>query len=270
MKHLATAIDWFVALILRHILHYRVEVVRSNLQSVFTYPDEATLRKDLRSYYLYLGKIFRQTLLSPTAKRLRRNVHLIRDPQLDQWLAHGQSAIILMGHTGNWEWASAYIAHSYPDQVCGLYKKIKSKPVNDFILRRRHMNANYLVDISQMGELLRLLKRKPLLIVMIADQNPGSDQGIIWTSFLGRETAFANGPESLSTRYRLPVVYAHVDSLPGGKYSVHFKPIYNGSETVVQGEITSRFAEALAANIHENKIEWLWSHRRWKRNKDRN
>lgn len=267
MKHLATAIDWLVALILRHILHYRVDVVRSNLQAVFTYPDDAALRKDLRAYYLYLGKIFRQTLLSPTAKRLRRHVNLINDPQLAEWLTQGQSAIILMGHTGNWEWASAYIAHSYPDQVCGLYKKIKSKLVNDFILRRRHMNANYLVDISQMGELLRLLKRKPLLIVMIADQNPGSDQGIIWTSFLGRETAFANGPESLSTRYRLPVVYAHVDSLPRGRYSVSFKRIYDGQELVAPGEITARFAKALATNIYENKIAWLWSHRRWKRNK---
>jgi lauroyl/myristoyl acyltransferase len=42
---------------------------------------------------------------------------------------------------------------------------------------------------------------------MIADQNPGSDQGIVWAPFLGRDTAFINGPEKLATKYKLPVVF---------------------------------------------------------------
>lgn len=264
------AVDTLLALLLQHVLRYRIDVIKKNLASVFEYSSDNQLRTDVRDYYRYLAKVFRQFIILPSKKGLDQKVQLENYPAFQQWKENGQSAIILMGHVGNWEWVGAHIANSYQSNVCALYKKIKNDVVNSFMYRRRNSSAKFLVESGKMGELLRLMQKQPVFVLMIADQNPGSDQGIIWTEFLGRETAFANGPESLSIRYKLPVVYAHVDSLPEGKYAIRFIPIHDGITTLSPGDITARFATVLGDNIRQHRIEWLWSHRRWKRNKTLN
>jgi KDO2-lipid IV(A) lauroyltransferase len=269
VKLLQRLIECILTILLHRILRYRLAIVKDNLSRAFSLKDRKGLQRDVAAYYRYLGKIARQILLSPTQKRLKQHVSLHAYPQINDWLADRQSVIVVMGHVGNWEWAGAYIMMSYYEHACALYKKIKAKRINALLYRRRNLSAKFLVESGQMGELLRLMKRQPVVILMIADQNPGSDQGIIWTKFLGRETAFANGPESLSTRYKLPVVYAHIDPQPNGKYEVSFIPIYDGKETVSPGEITRRFATALENNILRHRHEWLWSHRRWKRNREK-
>jgi hypothetical protein len=70
---------------------------------------------------------------------------------------------------------------------------------------------------------------------MIADQNPGSDQGIIWAKFLGRDTAFVNGPETLAMRYQLPVVYLNIQSVEKGNYELTCMPVYDGIENSGSG-----------------------------------
>jgi KDO2-lipid IV(A) lauroyltransferase len=153
----------------------------------------------------------------------------------------------------------------YPDRVCALYKKIKSPIVNALMYRRRLSHVNYLVETRQMGELLRLMNKKPVLILMIADQNPNSAKGMIWAPFLGQNTAFVNGPETLALRYALPVVYISSAPARDGSYDLSCEPLYDGKETVAPGMIMQRFAAKLEKNIREHRSQWLWSHKRWKR-----
>jgi KDO2-lipid IV(A) lauroyltransferase len=201
MRFLREMIDTLVAFVLHYVLKYRLKVISKNLSTSFHYVHEKDLRRDIKAFYRYLAKVFRQILVKPGARLLSRRMHLNPCPVLDQWLEEGKSVIVTFGHTGNWEWTGSFVGLKYPDQVCALYKKIKSPRINEMMYRRRLSHVNYLVEIKQMGELLRLMKNKPLLILMIADQNPGSAKGAIWTSFLGQKTAFVNGPESLALRY---------------------------------------------------------------------
>ena len=235
MRFIAKITDFIVALLLRYVLKYRLKVIRANLEGSFTYASPKLREHDIWQNYLYLAKVLRQ------------------------------SVIVTFGHTGNWEWTGSYLGIKYPDQVCALYKKIKSPRVNDLMYRRRLSHVNYLIETKQMSELLRLMKKKPTLILMIADQNPGSVQSSIWTSFLGRNTAFVNGPESLALRYALPVVYAYTAPRSDGGYTIECKEIYNGQEVVQPGVITGRFAGSLEENIRDFRAHWLWSHKRWKR-----
>ena len=257
-----------VAFLLQHILRYRKDVIRSNMAAAQNFIQKAELEDAVSKNYRFLAKIFRQILVRPSRKLLQRRLHLLPSPELDQWLQEGKSVLVTFGHVGNWEWAGSYIGLTYPDQVCALFKKIKSGYINSLMLRRRNTHVNYLIEIGQIGELLRLIRKKPLLVLMIADQNPGSDQGIIWAKFLGRDTAFVNGPETLAMRYQLPVVYLKINSVEKGNYELTCVPIYDGLETVEAGVITQRFANQLEANIRNNGMEWLWSHKRWKRNKN--
>lgn len=204
-------------------------------------------------------------MASPSTKLLQKRMELQPCPELQGWLQQNKSVLITFGHIGNWEWAGSYVGLKYPGQVCALYKKIKSGFVNSLMKQRRLTHVNYLVEIGQMGELLKLMKKKPVLVLMIADQNPGSDQGIIWVKFFGRQTAFVNGPETLALRYKLPVVYLEIQPKQKGHYHLQFDILYDGVEPVLPGDITQRFASQLEENIRQARTEWLWSHRRWKR-----
>jgi KDO2-lipid IV(A) lauroyltransferase len=267
VSYLSKSTDAFVAFLLYRVFRYRKAVIESNLATSYGITQQPDLEEAVKENYHFLAKMLRQIVVPPSTRLLKKQMKLLPCPEFDQWLGENKSVLITFGHIGNWEWAGSFIGLNYPDQVCALYKKIKSGQINKLMLNRRLTHVNYLVEIGQIGELLRLMKKKPLLVLMIADQNPGSDQGIIWARFMNRDTAFVNGPETLALRYQLPVVYMNIQSQPGGQYALNCIPIYDGEEKVEAGIITQRFADQLEKNIRSNGMEWLWSHRRWKRNK---
>jgi KDO2-lipid IV(A) lauroyltransferase len=260
-------IDTVVAFLLQHILGYRKAVITANLKNSLKFNQKNELQRVININYRYMARLFREIVVTPSRKLLQHKLELEPCPALDEWLKEGKSILIAMGHVGNWEWSGAYMGIAYPDQVCPLYKKIKSRYVNALMLKRRSLHVNHLIEIGQMGELLRLIRRKAVMVLLIADQNPGSDQGLIWAKFFGRDTAFVNGPESLALRYQLPVVYLNIHTTAEKKYHLDCRPLFDGKEKVNPGEITQRFADLLEANIRSNNLEWLWSHRRWKRKK---
>jgi KDO2-lipid IV(A) lauroyltransferase len=223
------------------------------------------LEKDIASNYLFLAKLIRQVVVKPSRKLLEKRLSMTSKPEIDQWLTAGKSVIVTMGHIGNWEWNCSFLGLHYPHQICTLYKKIKSPWLNAWMYKRRQQHGQHLVEIRQMRQLVNMITTKPMLVLIGADQNPGSDQGVIWVPFLERNTAFVNGPEHLALRYGLPVAYMQVTPRRDGGYTLEIETLYNGIEKVTPGDITRRYAARLEKNIHAHRSHWLWSHRRWKR-----
>jgi Kdo2-lipid IVA lauroyltransferase/acyltransferase len=251
--------------LLRDVARYRIQVIRNNLESAFVYKSDPTLRSDIDQNYRFLAKILRQVVFKASLRKLDKKLNIKPLPDLDHWLEEGKSVIITMGHVSNWEWAGLYLGMKYRGHVCALYKRIKMKWVNDWMIRRRKLLDGYLIESGKMADLIRLIKSKPVMVLMIADQNPGHERGIIWTTFFKRNTAFANGPEALSVKYQLPVLYLHQTSLENGNYQLEFKIITDGKSNLPEGEIIKRYAKLLEDNIESQRSEWLWSHKRWKR-----
>ena len=268
MPFVLKTIDGILFFLLRWAARYRFQVIRDNLNKAFNYSSQKELTRNLTAYYWFLAKILRQTIARPSKALLAKRIDITPMPELDTWLSQGRSVIIDMGHTGNWEWAGHFLGHTYPGQVCALYKKIKSQRVDNWMHTRRKSGVEYLVEIGRISDLVRLIREKPVLILMISDQNPGNDQGIIWSSFFNRDTAFVSGPETLALKYQLPVVYLNV--MPRGRngYSMKMEMISDGTARMQPGVITSRYAELLEKNIRAYPDGWLWSHRRWKRNRE--
>ena len=265
MTLLERLVDGVLFIFLREVARYRLNVIRNNLVSAFDYRSVKDLQVDIDANYRFLTKMIRQVIFAPSKKKLQKKMSLNPFPDVASWLRAGKSVIVTMGHTGNWEWAGLYLGLQYPGQVCALYKEIKSKPVNKLMLKRRSLTVDHLVEIKKIAELIRLMKNKPVLILMIADQNPGNDQGIVWTDFLNNKTAFVNGPETLAAKFQLPVVYLHNTTREDEAYQLSFETLTDGESVLPTGDITARYAKALEKNILSQRAEWLWSHKRWKR-----
>lgn len=259
--HLHAMTGW----LLRSVLRYRTETVRANLDRAFPALPEPERRSLMRRVYTHLARVIFETLADPSKAGLDRRIVYTPSPEMDHWVAQGQSVVAVMGHVGNWEWTGAYIGNIYPDHFCALYRRIKNPWLNRMQFARRSKHARYLLESRQTTDLLRLLKSTPVVLLLIADQNPGSDQGLDWVPFFNGPTAFTTGPESIAMRYKTPVVYLHSLPLPDGRYTFRWETIWDGRSPVGRGEITRRFADRLEANIREAPHAWLWTHRRWKR-----
>lgn len=268
MSILSQMVDHLTVAVLRDLIRYRKDVVRANLSASLDYTDGRSLKADVNSYYHFLARVMREIFTNPDKEVMAQRIRFNPLPEVDQWLEEGKSVIVLSSHIDNWEWTGMYLGLAYPGQICALYKKIKSEPVNNWMLRRRLKFIPNLIEISKTGELIRSIQKKASLILMIADQNPGSDNGIQWVQFLGRETAFINGPEALSIKYKIPVIFLNSKPITGGRYEINFSMIYDGKELIAPGEITQRYASHLEKNIKEDPTRWLWSHKRCKRKRN--
>ena len=56
-----------------------------------------------------------------------------------------------------------------------------------------------------------------------------------------------------------------MDRVARGKYEINFKLIEENTKGLPHGELTRKFACYLQEDIFANKVNWLWSHKRWKR-----
>ena len=264
MPFLSKLLNGVFVFILKDALRYRVQVIRGNLKAAFPNISEEQLRTKVNAYYRFLASTIVQIIGRPTRRKLNKHLIMKDLPAIHEWLDEKRSIIIMMAHIGNWEWTGHYISHHYPGSVIALYKKIKSPWVEKWMHHRRSASGAELLEIEKTQMLIRKVREGSKMILMIADQNPGRDQGIIWLPFLGLDTAFIGGPESLALKYRLPVVYAW--TIPHGTgYKIDLVILYDGNTPIEEGEITKRYASALEKNILQFPEGWLWSHRRWKR-----
>ena len=257
--------DRIVFFLLRYVARYRIHIIRENLRGSFDYQSDQALEKDVKQFYQFFAGFLRQALSNPSEKTIREKINFPESPLINQWLAEGQSVIFMCGHLGNWEWFGYGAGLQYKGRVATIYKRIKTPWLNRLMMRRRSRYIPFVFELNETNELIRLIRKQPVIIGMIADQNPHSARSIIWARFLRRDTAFINGPENLALRYKMPIVYYHTKPRPDGGYDLETCIIYDGNESVEEGEITQRFATQLEKNIEAYRPYWLWSHKRWKR-----
>lgn len=268
MPLIYSIVERVIVFLLKDVARYRLNVIRSNLQSAFTYNSAAELALDVKGFYHYLARVIMLFIARPSLKNINKNLSFKNLHIVKQWLKEGKSVVICMGHVGNWELAGLGIGMQFKEQVCVLYKQTKSPIINKWMHRKRNAIPGTLIEKGEMLELVRIIKKQPVVIVMIADQNPANENNMAWTSFFNIPTAFTRGPESLANKFQLPVVYLKYQSHDDKKLNLDIEVISNGSEMQETGAITKKYVEALERNIRLNRTHWLWSHKRWKRNEE--
>ena len=82
------------------------------------------------------------------------------------------------------------------------------------------------------------------------------------------KTLFFEGGEQLAMKFKLPVLYLSLVYISPGKYRGEVRLLHDGVEAVEKHEITERYVRELERDILAQPARWMWSHRRWKFQKD--
>jgi len=257
-----------------YIIGYRKSTIYINLARSFPDKKYGEITALARKFYRHFADLAAETIwyIAATRKQLGRRVRLEQAEVLKELYEQGRSVVLVSGHMGNWEFflCTAVFADlgwaGYPKEKMAMVYKALENPVMDkfFTSVRQKHRFGALVESNRIARFMVQHRKEPWLYALVADQSPlpGSRY---FVDFLHQPTLMMNGPEQLARSLNCAVAYYKMNKERKGKYLITVVPICNHPAELPDGGITAAYAKLLEDNIYEQPEIWLWSHKRWKR-----
>ncbi|MEE4178171.1 MAG: lysophospholipid acyltransferase family protein [Bacteroides sp.] len=258
--------------LLWHIVGYRKNVVLCNLQKAFPEWDDRKRKDVARKFFHHLSELIMESvgLMTVPVSTMRKRVHLDEEGRMlmARYYQEGRSAIMTLGHYGNWEWMGAGINLEHPGQLIAGYRHLRNRVFDRLIYRTRMRFYKQLIPSKKLARKMVSMaaSKEPAVFALLADQWPRPDTAF-WVDFLGRETPFFTGPEKLARKLGHPVLFCSIRKQKRGHYLINVQVITEDPKSLAPQEITQRYATLLEEEIRQAPQYWLWSHRRWKKEK---
>lgn len=248
---------------------FRKKVVWSNLCNAFPDQSPAELKAVMRAFYRHLCDLIVESIrmVSMTEEEARRRCPFRNPELLEAHYRAGKSVILVAGHYNSWELMAMVFDVQAPHQTVGVYSPLSNSFFDNMLKASRGKFGMVLVPKNDIGDFIKQQKDQLNLYILAADQSPTYAKKVHWTKFLNQETAIAVGPEKLSKLFDMPVVFCHVYKLRRGYYEVILEDVAPRPKEALPGSITEGHVRLLEKDIMAAPQYWLWTHRRWKRQK---
>ncbi len=260
-------ISWLIYGLLYYIVGYRKAVVMENLRNSFPQKSEQEIKAICKAYYRYLCDLFLETFKTLTISKEAMLAHCKMSPEakaiFDKLAADKQSAILVLGHYGNWEWAGNTFSLTCNQQLYVIYHPIGNKNFDELMYKMRTRFGTKLISMKNTYKEMLGQKAELNVTAFIADQTPSS-QNAYWTTFLNQDTPVFRGTETIAKKLDRPVVYMSIDKVKRGYYVMNAEMLCTNSTAMTEGEISELHTRRLEKDIIARPETWLWSHRRWK------
>lgn len=260
------AIADFIYIIIYKIVKYRVSVVKDNLKNSFPEKNDGELLEIEKKFYKHLADVFVETMaLSYISGDDLKKRFLYDGIDRFQEIHSSRSVIAAMSHYGMWEMTVGYKLYT-ECPVKAVYHPLSSVVMEAFYKKMRSRFGTTPIPMNSTArEIVNEQKAgNNCVVALIADQTPPWHVIDRWFMFLNQPTAFFNGIEKLSLKYKMGVVFGHIEKVKRGYYVMHLEEIYDGEEVLEPHEITKRYVKHLEKVIQKAPEYWMWSHRRWK------
>jgi len=259
--------------LLYHLLPIRRGVILENLRRVYgdAVPDEEITRL-AQAHYGHLARLAFEFLWFRWVPAARRAA-MVRLENIEAVLAahaQGKGVLILTGHFGNFEVATAAGLASYPAAHGRFYfvrRPFKPRWLDDLVTRR-FVRAGFGV-LPKRGGLEGILDRLGAgdLVVFPFDQHAGRRDGVV-VEFFGHPAGTFRSLAILALNTGAPVVPAASWREPDGKHVLRFEDPLGVIESDDVNEAIRRntraYNAALERLILRRPEQWWWVHRRWK------
>jgi KDO2-lipid IV(A) lauroyltransferase len=186
---------------------------------------------------------------------------------VDRGLAMGRGLIAVTGHVGNWELLAATFAY------LGYGLSVVARRVNDDrfdamvsgFRRRAGVHTILRDDAAALRDSVQMLRQGRILALLIDQDTRGPG---VFVPFFGRLARTSPAAAVLALRTRAPVVTAFIERRGRG-HRIRVRPAHgfeSGSARRPSAEeLTARLTAAIEAQIRRRPTEWVWWHRRWRR-----
>lgn len=260
-------------LIIYKLIHYRIGVVRKNIQESFPEKDEDELLAIERGFYHWFCDYLAESvkLLTMSRSQMRRRMVFKGTDVVDEVVRNGQSCAVYLGHYCNWEWITSLPLWVTPEAQCGqIYHVLENQEFDKLFLKLRQRWGAVCIPMAE--TLRRLIQyrqaNQPVVIGYIGDQVPFWNNIHHWCQFLNHDTPVLTGTERLARQTGQAAFYLDVRRLRRGYYEAEFKLITREPKQLAEFELTDIYFRMLEESIRRDPACYLWSHNRWKRTRE--
>ena len=250
-------------------LGIRRAVVEQQIAAAFPGMDHAEVLRIARASYRHLGRNAAEIALAPRLGRqgvLDMFTELAGFELIDDAIASGQGCIVVTGHVGNYELGAAFTAaRGIPTDA--VVRRQANPLFDQYITQSRAaMGISVLHDFEAVRRSTRSL-RDGHLLALVADQGV---KGLASTfvPFFGRPAKTPRGPAVFAVRLGSPIVFAAAVRLPDGHFRFQVEPVPvadTGDRERDIDTMVASYTSALERVVRQYPEQYLWQHRRWRR-----
>jgi KDO2-lipid IV(A) lauroyltransferase len=254
-----------VYLIIYYLVKYRRDVVYKNLTIAFPNATHEEKIKISKSFYKKFVDTFIETikLISISKKEFLRRIDFDASV-FDELHKQGKNVQIHTGHFFNYEFMNLSIALKSKFAFLGIFTPISSKVFYKIMWNMRSKFGTILIPSSEFKNNFHMYANKEYGLGLVADQNPGSPLNAYWVDFFGKKTAFVRGPEKGSKQLGTAVVMLYINSTKRGYYKLEASLLTTNAKDTPDGFVTKKLIEFIETKVKEHPSNYLWTHKRWK------
>jgi KDO2-lipid IV(A) lauroyltransferase len=271
---IAYLVSDIIYVVLYYFAHYRRKVVRENLVNSFPEKNIKEIKAIEKKFYRSLADFFVETikLAGMSEKDARRHIEFVGMEKMQSAVERGQSCVVYMGHLFNWEYMNSVSLYFNLDKVFAgeIYHPLRNKRF-DVLMQR--VRGQYGAEPIPMKNTLRRIMQakkegKNFVVGFVADQLPKWEAIKHWVDFLNQDTPVFVGTEKIAQRFGAAAFYAWTERVKRGHYRVYAETLAEDASLLPETELTELYYKRLEANIRKFPELWLWTHKRWKRNRE--
>jgi Kdo2-lipid IVA lauroyltransferase/acyltransferase len=224
------------------------------------------IRSTARRCFVHLGKSLMEIMLMNPG-RLTGVVEIRGEECLQDALSRGKGVVWVTGHIGNWELMADAIAQKYPVSV--IAAPIEPEQVNDMIVNLRAGMGVKTILRTRPGASKELIRafRENLILGILIDQDTDVESAFV--DFMGRPAWTPTAAASMAIKFGAPVVFGHIKR---GTDDRHTIVIEGPLDITITGDRekdiianTAMLTKKIEDCIHKDPEQWVWMHRRWRR-----
>ena len=254
-----------VFLLFMSILPYRKKVVQINIENSFpdlSPRDQAVL---VRGFYRHFSDLLIESIknLSISKEELLRRMKVLNPEVLQELEKKGKSVLFVSGHFNNWEWFITSQALLVPFDSYGIGMPLSNGFWDKKLTERRQRFGLKVVNAKNYKEMFQ--QEKAVSVLVLTDQAPADARKSYWMEFLQQPTPILFGVEQMANEFDLSVVHFTMKKIKRGQYSLEFQVLTEDPKSLSYGVLTEKHVKLLEESIIDQPCNWLWSHKRWKR-----
>ena len=260
----------FYFMLVYHVAHYRRKVVRNNLLQSFPEKSLNEIKAIEKQFYRNLCDQVVEMFKLPrmSVEEVTRRIAITNPELVAELYAKRKSLFLAIPHSGNWEWFGKRMQTLSSHHPMAIYKKVKNPVFERFIYE---MRTALPVEMVESDAALRTLAKRTGTIdqvLILADQSPMGHKSDYWTTFMHQDTCWFTGLERMAQYLDYAVVFIDMKRVKRGYYELTFHSITETPKETEKGYIMEQYVRHIERFLHDQPDNWLWSHRRWKRQRN--
>jgi len=174
-----------------------------------------------------------------------------------------RSVIIACYHYSNFEWLS--LACGFLDlRGTIISQEFKNSSLDPIFKKLREQSGHELVPRERgIMRLYKVLRRKGRTALLVDLTVPPS-QGAVAIDCFGLKTCVTSAHAWLSERTGVPVIPAHCEPLPNGRYRLIFHPKISNTSGMTYQQIAQACWDSFEPYVRKNPAPWLWMYKHWR------